>query len=153
MLIVSFPATHRVQLLRSTVVLLDTSHTRSNIIRGYQPFPLHISIILWHFVQIFVLFVLENMLRTLPRLSRSNPLKAAAVVTTTQPSTSPVGDISSVFPSLSGKAPKPLPPRFTDIKRHIIAGNERAIEQSWTRLLDAIKYRRNEIRKKGSDVR
>lgn len=92
------------------------------------------------------------MLRTLPRFSRSNPLKAAAEATAIQSSTSKVGDISSVFPSLSGKASKPLPPRFADIKRNILAGNERGIERSWARLLDAINYRRNEIRKKGSDV-
>ncbi len=34
--------------------------------------------------------------------------------------TKEAGDISSVFPSLSGKKPDPLPPRFSDLKKSLI---------------------------------
>jgi len=34
------------------------------------------------------------------------------------------GDISSVFVSLSGATPTPLPERFTELKRVLIHGNE-----------------------------
>lgn len=48
------------------------------------------------------------------------------------------GDISSVFVSLSGVAPEPLPDRFADVKRELSAGHEEALTASWGRLLKAI---------------
>jgi len=66
--------------------------------------------------------------------------------------TKEAGDISSVFPSLSGKPAEPLPPRFADIKRSLIKGNEAAVADSWQRLLDGLKGEIDEIRVKGSTV-
>ena len=48
------------------------------------------------------------------------------------------GDISSVFVSLSGVTPEPLPQRFADIKRQLIQGNEDAVTASWKRLLEQL---------------
>ncbi|ANB12420.1 hypothetical protein AWJ20_673 [Sugiyamaella lignohabitans] len=45
------------------------------------------------------------------------------------------GDISSVFPSLSGVPFVPLPERFTDVQRKLISGREEAIKTSWNSLL------------------
>ena len=60
----------------------------------------------------------------------------------TQSSSSSVkatGDISSVFPSLSGAAIAPLPPRFADLKSHLIASNEERLRESWNDLLSSLK--------------
>ena len=67
--------------------------------------------------------------------------------------TKEVGDISSVFPSMSGKKPDPLPPRFSDLKKSLIKGNEEAITASWHRLLTSLKREIEEIRSEGSNVR
>lgn len=64
----------------------------------------------------------------------------------------PVGDISSVFPSLNGSKPTPLPPRFADIKQQIISGNEAALQASWDRLLVSIQERQAEVRQKGTAI-
>ena len=56
------------------------------------------------------------------------------------------GDISSVFVSLSGVTPDPLPQRFADIKRQLIQGNESAVTASWKRLLEQLAIE-NETRK------
>lgn len=62
------------------------------------------------------------------------------------------GDISSVFASLSGNAPAPLPPRFADVKRKLIQGREEAITASWKRLLEAIEKEVKTIEKLGSAI-
>jgi hypothetical protein len=49
------------------------------------------------------------------------------------------GDISSVFASLSGAAPTPLPARFAQIKRDLVKGNERQVTASWHRLLQQLR--------------
>lgn len=66
--------------------------------------------------------------------------------------TKEAGDISSVFPSLSGKKPDPLPPRYSELKKLLIRGNEEAVIASWHRLLKDLKKEIGEIRAKGSDV-
>lgn len=66
--------------------------------------------------------------------------------------TKEAGDISSVFPSLSGKKPDPLPPRFSDLKKSLIKGNEEALTESWQRLLASLKTEIEEIRSEGSNV-
>ncbi|KAK4934664.1 hypothetical protein LTR10_024128 [Elasticomyces elasticus] len=66
--------------------------------------------------------------------------------------TKEAGDISSVFPSLSGKKPDPLPPRFADLKKSLIKGNEEALTASWQRLLSSLKREIDEIRSEGSNV-
>ena len=62
------------------------------------------------------------------------------------------GDISSVFPSLSGKVAPPLPARFSEIKRQRVAGYEEAFKAAWPRLLSSLKHEVAELKKKGSDV-
>ncbi|ETN40882.1 uncharacterized protein HMPREF1541_05162 [Cyphellophora europaea CBS 101466] len=66
--------------------------------------------------------------------------------------TKEAGDISSVFPSLSGKTPDPLPPRFSDLKKSRIAGNEDAVKASWHRLLSSLRQEIDEIKAKGNSV-
>ncbi|KAI9670008.1 MAG: hypothetical protein M1831_007044 [Alyxoria varia] len=45
------------------------------------------------------------------------------------------GDISDAFASLSGQEFKPLEPRFADLKRRLVQGNEDKVQASWDRLL------------------
>lgn len=66
--------------------------------------------------------------------------------------TKSAGDISAVFPSLSGKIAEPLPPRFKDLKKTLIAGNARDITASWTRLLDSLRQEIEKIKAHGSSV-
>ena len=66
--------------------------------------------------------------------------------------TKEAGDISSVFPSLSGKAFEPLPGRFSDLKKRLIAGNEDAVRASWHRLLSSLREEIDEIKEKGNSV-
>ncbi|KAL8733008.1 MAG: hypothetical protein Q9166_002406 [cf. Caloplaca sp. 2 TL-2023] len=74
--------------------------------------------------------------------------------TTSSPSTTTKrsGDISSVFPSLSGASSPPLPPRFAELKKQLINGHEIQVAESWTRLLNALHQKRDEIRSQGSRV-
>jgi hypothetical protein len=62
------------------------------------------------------------------------------------------GDISSVFASLSGSAPIPLPPRFADAKRKLIQGRGKAITASWKRLLEALQKEVKTVEKLGSAI-
>lgn len=51
----------------------------------------------------------------------------------------PTGDISSVFPSLSGNITTRLPPRFTALKARLKAGHEDALQASWHELLATLR--------------
>jgi len=62
------------------------------------------------------------------------------------------GDISSVFVSLSGVAPKSLPHRFADIKTQLIAGREEEVRDSWVRLLKALREETRIIKELGNAV-
>jgi hypothetical protein len=62
------------------------------------------------------------------------------------------GDISSVFPSLSGKPSEPLPPRFQTLKQQLVRGKENALEKSWLRLLDSIRAEIKQIKASGSNA-
>jgi hypothetical protein len=62
------------------------------------------------------------------------------------------GDISSVFVSLSGVTPDPLPQRFADIKRQLIRGNESAVTASWKRLLEQLAVENQIVKQKGPDI-
>ena len=66
--------------------------------------------------------------------------------------TKDAGDISSVFPSLSGKEAVPLPARFSDLKKRLIQGNENAVKASWVRLLANLKSEIDEIKTQGNAV-
>jgi len=66
--------------------------------------------------------------------------------------TKDAGDISSVFPSLSGKPADPLPPRFSALKKLLIRGNEDAICASWQRLVSSLEIEIDEIAHRGSEV-
>jgi hypothetical protein len=62
------------------------------------------------------------------------------------------GDISSVFPSLSGKPSEPLPPRFQALKKQLVKGREEVLSASWTRLLISLREEIEKIKILGSDV-
>lgn len=64
----------------------------------------------------------------------------------------PAGDISSVFPSLSGKKAETLPQRFADIKSHYLKQNQDAIQKSWARLLASLRVEVEDIKANGSSV-
>src|SRR5690242_13547586 len=68
------------------------------------------------------------------------------------PTTKAPGDISSIFPSLSGKPPTPLGPRFQALKAQLVKGRERSIEQSWYRLLASLKVEIETINEQASTV-
>lgn len=79
-------------------------------------------------------------------------LRRAATVSSPTHSSKPTGDISSVFPSLSGAAVEPLPPRFADLKRRLIQGHEDQLKRSWHRLLADLREETELIRALGSRV-
>lgn len=62
------------------------------------------------------------------------------------------GNISSVFVSLSGKEETPLPERFADQKKRLIAGREDQIQKSWDRLLHKLKDEVHLIEQRGSNI-
>ncbi|RMZ78455.1 hypothetical protein DV737_g3906, partial [Chaetothyriales sp. CBS 132003] len=66
--------------------------------------------------------------------------------------TKEAGDISSIFPSLSGKEAVPLPPRFSELKKQLIRGNEDAVKASWQRLLSSLRQEIDEIQNKNNAV-
>ncbi|KAG0126342.1 hypothetical protein HOY82DRAFT_615318 [Tuber indicum] len=74
------------------------------------------------------------------------------VATTTAPKSKVGGDISSVFPSLSGIAPPPLPDRYADLKRRFTSGRERILAESWERLLLDLEKETAAVKKFGSDI-
>jgi hypothetical protein len=62
------------------------------------------------------------------------------------------GDISSVFVSLSGKAPPPLPQRFAEVKKELATGHEEQLTTSWRILLKQIKKEIKIISSSGTAV-
>ena len=62
------------------------------------------------------------------------------------------GDISSVFVSLSGNAPEPLPARFAHVKRTLIEGREEQVKASWIRLLRTLQKKTAEVERLGSAI-
>lgn len=64
----------------------------------------------------------------------------------------PAGDISSVFPSLSGVQSPPLAPRFAELKRRLIKGHEDRVKDSWHRLLADLRRETDVIKALGSKV-
>lgn len=82
------------------------------------------------------------------------PVNASRGATTTSQSTrsKPAGDISSVFPSLSGVARQSLPPRFADLKRRLIRGHEEQVTHGWHRLLADLREETGIIKAVGSSI-
>lgn len=72
-----------------------------------------------------------------------------SVVTTT---IKPAGDISSVFPSLSGVASAPLHPRFASLKREYLDGRENDLQSGWERLVGELKREVEEVKELGGKV-
>ena len=64
----------------------------------------------------------------------------------------PTGDISSVFPSLSGVQSLQLHPRFRELKERLIKGHEDHVRDSWHRLLADLRQEIDEIKALGSKV-
>jgi hypothetical protein len=62
------------------------------------------------------------------------------------------GDISSVFVSLSGATPTPLPDRFAKIKSDLIKGHEEQVLSSWKRLLSELEVENKIIAQNGPDI-
>ncbi|RWA04656.1 hypothetical protein EKO27_g10449 [Xylaria grammica] len=62
------------------------------------------------------------------------------------------GDISDSFMSLSGGSRPPLPERFLDLKRSLVAGHEDRVVASWQRLLARLKEENGILAKDGSKV-
>ncbi|KAL8778291.1 MAG: hypothetical protein Q9213_007478 [Squamulea squamosa] len=80
------------------------------------------------------------------------PKQPASTTTSPSSASKPSGDISSVFPSLSGNPSEPLPPRFADIKKRLIHGHEAQVQDSWDHLLSVLQEKREEIRTTGSAI-
>lgn len=83
-----------------------------------------------------------------PRISK----RRATTTTTYAHASKPAGDISSVFPSLSGARSPLLPPRFADLKRLLIQGHEDRVRDSWHRLLGDLRQEIDVIKALGSKV-
>ncbi|KAK9236446.1 hypothetical protein V1525DRAFT_389440 [Lipomyces kononenkoae] len=62
------------------------------------------------------------------------------------------GDISSLFPSLSGIEVPPLPTRFEEVQGRFVFGRQRRIMADWARLLDNLETEIEEISVRGSDI-
>ncbi|KAG8738094.1 hypothetical protein FRC10_007287 [Ceratobasidium sp. 414] len=64
------------------------------------------------------------------------------------------GDISAVFPSLSGLAETPLPPRFSELKKTLLTTSEARdrLVVGWTDLLGALREGVSELQARGNDV-
>ncbi|KAJ5083264.1 Protein of unknown function DUF1479 [Penicillium angulare] len=88
------------------------------------------------------------MSRLLPKWT----VRAASTSAATQ-TTKAAGDISSVFPSLRPDyQPEPLPPRFQELKEQLFKKNEKALKESWKRLLPSLENEVEKIRSQGSDI-
>ena len=78
--------------------------------------------------------------------------RRATTISNPERASKPAGDISSVFPSLSGAVSAPLPPRFADLKRQLIHGHEDQLRDSWQRLLAKLREETEVIKALGSRV-
>ncbi|KAK4101301.1 hypothetical protein N658DRAFT_425913 [Parathielavia hyrcaniae] len=54
--------------------------------------------------------------------------------------------------SFYGKEPVPLPSRFAQVKRSLVAGHEKEIEASWARLIHALRDHVDDIASRGSSL-
>lgn len=65
----------------------------------------------------------------------TSPAKQMTTVSSTRAQVKPEGNISDSFASLSGGGRPPLPERFLDLKKSLVAGHENRVIASWGRLL------------------
>ena len=79
-------------------------------------------------------------------------LRRATTLSKSEHPPKPAGDVSSVFPSLSGVVSPPLPARFADLKRRLIHGHEDQLRDSWQRLLANLREETEVIKALGSSV-
>ncbi|KAH9992566.1 DUF1479 domain protein [Xylariaceae sp. FL0662B] len=70
----------------------------------------------------------------------------------TQPQTKREGNIADAFVALSEANRSPLPHRFLELKRSLVADHEDRIIESWNRLLNQLNRERDIIGRTGSDV-
>lgn len=89
----------------------------------------------------------------LPRRSWSQSITTRCLATVSNTiNAKAAGDISSVFPSLSGTKNQPLPPRFAELKARLIRGNEEQLIRSWQRLLESLQGETETIKVSGSGI-
>ncbi|KAI9893853.1 MAG: hypothetical protein M1814_005406 [Vezdaea aestivalis] len=96
--------------------------------------------------------LLKKQLRSISTAPRSFSPESG---TPLPPATAPQrkeGDISSVFPSLSGLALPPLPSRIADQKLRLLNVNRSALVDSWNRLLRSLKAEIDVIAARGPAV-
>ncbi|KAI0509470.1 hypothetical protein F5B22DRAFT_637967 [Xylaria bambusicola] len=77
---------------------------------------------------------------------------ATMAPTQSQPQTKREGNIADSFASLSGGNQPPLPERFLDLKRSLVAGHEDRVIESWNRLLAQLKQENAILAKDKSKV-
>ncbi|KAI0436931.1 hypothetical protein F4803DRAFT_540593 [Xylaria telfairii] len=87
-----------------------------------------------------------------PTTLRPSPARRMTTMTSNQPQMKREGNISDSFASLSGGNETPLPERFLDLKRSLVAGHEEQVVASWRRLLTQLKEENNILKKEGSKV-
>ncbi len=90
--------------------------------------------------------------RTCRRPLTANVIRSVTTQSSTSSSPKAAGDISSVFPSLSGVVSEPLPARFADLKARLIHGHEDRVRASWERLLSDLQEETEIIRALGPSV-
>lgn len=86
------------------------------------------------------------------RVLSANVIRSLTTQSSTTSSPKAAGDISSVFPSLSGVVSEPLPARFADLKARLIHGYEDRVRASWERLLSDLREETEIIRALGPSV-
>ncbi|KAJ8119267.1 hypothetical protein O1611_g10644 [Lasiodiplodia mahajangana] len=75
-----------------------------------------------------------------------------ATMTSIQSQVKREGNIADSFVSLSGGDQPPLPQRFLDLKKSLVAGHEDKIIASWQRLLAQLKRENSILAREGSKV-
>lgn len=87
------------------------------------------------------------------RLIAKTPNSVRSMTTQAQPKLQrKEGDISSVFVSLSGVKPEPLPERFANIKRQLIRGHEERLSASWQKLLKQLATENETVKRQGPGI-
>ncbi|KAJ3579208.1 hypothetical protein NPX13_g1348 [Xylaria arbuscula] len=82
------------------------------------------------------------------------PARCMATMSSTQaqPEAKREGNIADSFVSLSGGAQPPLPERFLELKKSLVAGREDRVIESWNRLLARLKHENSILAKDRSQV-